>query len=249
MFGAVLAAAVAVALAAVAIVVVAGKLTGAAGALLVTVTAPGMTEATGIEVLVDEQKRCTSSPCRVGSLQPGIHLVRARGRGFEETAALAVRIEPDTESALNVTLSRAASPPATPVASAAIAQLSAPPAKPAEAAPATKSTEAAAVERAVADARSAPVTRRKSETHAAAAPTASAAAKPQAEDSSASGTLRIVSMPISSVLVDGRPIGSTPQIVKVAPGTHRVALVGKEERRVQTVEVAPGGTQVVSVRF
>ncbi|HET9931550.1 MAG TPA: PEGA domain-containing protein [Polyangiaceae bacterium] len=65
-----------------------------------------------------------------------------------------------------------------------------------------------------------------------------------------SGTLSINSIPISSVLLDGRPVGSTPQKLTLDSGSHSVVFVhptlGRKERN---VSVNPGKTAVAAVRF
>jgi hypothetical protein len=87
---------------------------------------------------------------------------------------------------------------------------------------------------------------------AAAAPTdpATAAAKPEAATPvAAKGTLHINSVPPANVAIDGRPLGMTPKIVRLSPGSHRVALIGPGGRRSQTVNVGAGQTASVSVKF
>ena len=78
----------------------------------------------------------------------------------------------------------------------------------------------------------------------AAAPTAPAPA------AVGSGTLSINSIPITSVLLDGRPVGSTPQKLTLDSGAHSIVFVhptlGRKERNVR---VTPGKTAVAAVRF
>jgi hypothetical protein len=229
--------------------VVAMRPTAQSGSLIVTATGPGSSEVTGIEVLVNGEKRCDTSPCKIATIASGTHLVSVRAKGFNPTAPLAVTVSGGNESALNVALAPVAAPaPAAPNAAAAQ------PAKPASPAP-----EPAAAGKVV-EARPATTTSptRAALPVAAAQPsksepsTAGAAAPgttPATADKDAFSTLRIVSLPVASVLLDGRPIGRTPQVVRVSPGQHRVAIVAGEDRRAQTVTVAPGATQVVSVRF
>jgi hypothetical protein len=216
--------------------------------LMITVAGPGSSEVTGIEVLVDGEKQCAASPCRVPSIPAGTHLVNVRGTGYESTAVLAVTVSRGNESVLNVSLSRSGEERSTP------APTTAPAAKaPAEAATPSEPVAAARPEPAPAGAALAPAPKAKTAAASAAPPTAAAAGMPAngaaSPEKGALGTLRIVSLPVANVLVDGRPIGSTPQVVRVPPGTHRVALVAGEQRRAQTVTLTPGGTQVVSVRF
>ena len=64
------------------------------------------------------------------------------------------------------------------------------------------------------------------------------------------GTLNINSIPVSKVLLDGRPIGSTPKAgVSVAPGSHTVTFVKDGERKSVTVTVKAGETKVAAVKF
>jgi hypothetical protein len=63
-------------------------------------------------------------------------------------------------------------------------------------------------------------------------------------------TLQLTSTPPSNVLLDGKPLGTTPlRDVSVDPGTHRVIFIHGAERRPKTVEAAAGSNQTVSVSF
>ncbi|MFZ5896493.1 MAG: PEGA domain-containing protein [Myxococcota bacterium] len=65
-----------------------------------------------------------------------------------------------------------------------------------------------------------------------------------------SGIVNVNSIPISNVLVDGRPMGSTPQRLTLTPGQHSLTFVhptlGRQER---SVTVTAGQTAVAAVRF
>jgi hypothetical protein len=62
--------------------------------------------------------------------------------------------------------------------------------------------------------------------------------------------LQLTSTPPSNVLLDGKPLGTTPlRDVSVEPGTHRVIFIYGAERKPKTIEVAPGSAQIVSVSF
>ncbi len=67
----------------------------------------------------------------------------------------------------------------------------------------------------------------------------------------ARATLNLNSVPLSSVVLDGRPLGMTPKIgVRVSPGPHSVVFVDKERGRVsRSVFVAAGSSETVAVRF
>jgi serine/threonine-protein kinase len=63
-------------------------------------------------------------------------------------------------------------------------------------------------------------------------------------------TLQLTSTPPSNVLLDGKPLGTTPlRDVAVEPGAHRVIFIYGAERKPKSVEVAPGSNQTVSVNF
>jgi serine/threonine-protein kinase len=62
--------------------------------------------------------------------------------------------------------------------------------------------------------------------------------------------LQLTSTPPSNVLLDGKPLGTTPlRDVTVEPGTHRVIFIHGAERKPKTVEAAAGSNQTVSVTF
>ncbi|MEZ4301139.1 MAG: PEGA domain-containing protein [Polyangiaceae bacterium] len=65
-----------------------------------------------------------------------------------------------------------------------------------------------------------------------------------AADSSKKGALNINAAPQARVLVDGKPVGRTPQIgLPVDPGRHTVVFVFADGRqKKQTVTVGPGQT-------
>ena len=63
--------------------------------------------------------------------------------------------------------------------------------------------------------------------------------------------LNLNSIPVSSVILDGRPLGPTPKIgISVSAGTHTVVFVHAQfGRKVQTVTVEAGETKTAAVRF
>lgn len=68
---------------------------------------------------------------------------------------------------------------------------------------------------------------------------------------SGAGKLNINSIPASTVILDGRPLGSTPKVgVSVGAGSHTVVFVHPQHgRKVRQVNVTPGGTATAAVRF
>ena len=65
------------------------------------------------------------------------------------------------------------------------------------------------------------------------------------------GTLTLNSIPVSNVILDGRPLGSTPKLnVSVAPGNHTVIFVHPEMgRKAKSVTVTAGKSIPVVVKF
>jgi serine/threonine-protein kinase len=64
------------------------------------------------------------------------------------------------------------------------------------------------------------------------------------------GTIRINSIPVSNVLVDGRPVGQTPTQATVPAGNHTVTFVHPEKgRKAVGVSVQAGGNATAIVRF
>jgi serine/threonine-protein kinase len=65
------------------------------------------------------------------------------------------------------------------------------------------------------------------------------------------GTLNINSIPVSNVILDGRPLGTTPKAgLSVAAGAHTVVFVHAEHgRKVRSVNVPAGGSATAAVRF
>jgi serine/threonine-protein kinase len=65
------------------------------------------------------------------------------------------------------------------------------------------------------------------------------------------GTLNINSIPVSNVILDGRPMGSTPKVgLSVSAGNHTVVFVHPEHgRKTRVVNVPAGGAATAAVRF
>ena len=65
------------------------------------------------------------------------------------------------------------------------------------------------------------------------------------------GTLNINSIPVSRVLLDGKPLGSTPKVgISVTPGKHVVTFIGPDGiKKTVTVNVGPGETKAAAARL
>ncbi len=209
------------------------------GSLAVAVTGPGLSPIDRVEVFVDGQRRCDTSPCRVEKFEGDNHIVKAIAPGYESQTLhnvsadvqggilrLVMRpVAPQANSdVLAVTVPAAA--PATQPEVASVESLPIAKAEPVAAAPA----RAAASPR-----RSAPVARR----------TAPAPSPKSTEP----GMLRIGSRPLAKVAVDGRPLGMTPKVLSMPAGSHTVVFMYEGERQVRTVNVDPGGTTRVAAKF
>ncbi|MCA9630374.1 MAG: PEGA domain-containing protein [Myxococcales bacterium] len=211
---------------------------GGEGELIITVAGPGQSAIDAPKVLVDGQKRCDSSPCRVKSLDVGPHFVRVSAPGFKATTDLAVSVVNGEEAVLRVDMAPEAEK---------VAEKETKPDVPEELAAEKPAGDARKAEPAEEEKSSAPVARTASAVPRSAAAKLPHTAKPATPTGSA--TLRISSIPIANVVVDGRPLGSTPKIVKVSAGTHSVVFISPTGRKVRSVRVGAGQTQVVAVKF
>ncbi|MDX2053763.1 MAG: PEGA domain-containing protein [Polyangiaceae bacterium] len=91
-----------------------------------------------------------------------------------------------------------------------------------------------------------------SPTHSPTPSTAVATAAKAAPATAAGGArLNLNSIPVSNVILDGRPLGATPKLgISVPAGTHTVVFVHAQlGRKVQTVTVEAGETKTAAVRF
>jgi len=81
--------------------------------------------------------------------------------------------------------------------------------------------------------------------------TTAPAPAPAPAAASGSGTLNINSIPVSKVVLDGRPLGSTPKVgVSVSAGSHTVTFIHPEKgKKSVTVQVKAGETKTAAVRF
>jgi len=81
--------------------------------------------------------------------------------------------------------------------------------------------------------------------------TAAPVSAPTPKPASGNGTLNMNAIPVSNVLLDGRPMGPTPKMgVSVTPGSHTIMFVNAEHgRKSKTVSVEAGKSATVVVRF
>lgn len=78
---------------------------GRTGGLTVTIAGPGGRPVDGVQVVVDDVKRCDNSPCRIDGLAPGAHILKASAKGYQETAAQAISVSAGEQTTQNISLS------------------------------------------------------------------------------------------------------------------------------------------------
>ena len=74
------------------------------GSLKVYVSGPGGRDIGKVDIYIDNDKVCTSSPCAVKELEPGIHDVKAEAEGYEPTAPKGVEIKGGEQAKLDLEL-------------------------------------------------------------------------------------------------------------------------------------------------
>ncbi|MDI1481120.1 PEGA domain-containing protein [Polyangium sp. y55x31] len=81
--------------------------------------------------------------------------------------------------------------------------------------------------------------------------TASTASGGDKAPATGNGTLNINSIPVSKVVLDGRPLGSTPKVgVSVPAGTHTVTFIHPDKgKQTVSVTVKAGETKTAAVKF
>lgn len=79
----------------------------------------------------------------------------------------------------------------------------------------------------------------------------STSTKPADKPATGNGTLNINSIPVSKVVLDGRPLGSTPKVgISVPAGSHTVVFIHPEKgRKSVSVTVKAGETKTAAVKF
>ncbi|RYZ03471.1 MAG: PEGA domain-containing protein [Myxococcales bacterium] len=71
-----------------------------------------------------------------------------------------------------------------------------------------------------------------------------------AKGSANAGTINVASTPPSNIVLDGRPIGMSPRVVRVPVGSHTVVLIHPlYGRRSLSVKVRPGATTSAAAEF
>lgn len=184
------------------------------------------------KVFVDGAVQCESLPCEL-ELAEGEHWITVKSPGFDTPPSRAVVVGGEQMTRVHFELAQSRG---------SVAEASAP-VPVATAAEAPRETRTAA---ALADIAPAP----EPAAEPRAVPRAKAAFRaPVANDSW--GKLNINSIPAAKVVLDGRPLGSTPVLgVRVRPGAHSVVFIGPGGRRASRgTQVRAGATAVVAARL
>jgi Trypsin len=191
-------------------------------ALLVTAAGPAGRFVPELTVMADGMARCSTTPCRI-PLDEGTHFVSVTAPGFTPTAPRAVQIENGRDAAVHIELWPRVEENVGPRAEAALQSV--PPVDP------TSLASEPFVETPPPAPRVAP--------------------RSHAMTPVGAATLNLNSIPIAHVVLDGRPLGSTPKIgVRVQPGAHRALFLTPDgERQEQSFELEAGAARTVAVRF
>jgi hypothetical protein len=222
------------------------------GSLAVTAAGPGSAALDGVRVLVDGTVACETSPCELGNLSAGTHFVTVEAKGFAKTAARAVSVEKNGAAALDVelvpeqTTAPVAAKPETDIAPAIATPEPVAKTEPTPAAPVAQPKSAPAAKSERVEKKVASTTKKEAAKEDSTPKKTETAAQP-----AAMGTLNINSIPVANVVLDGRPMGSTPLVgLSVAPGPHSVVFIHPEKgRKASGTTVKAGSTSTVAVRF
>lgn len=204
---------------------------------------------TAPKVFIDDTLRCENPRCEL-TLAPGTHFVRAEAQGFLTTAPQAVKVQGGQTAVYNFSLLPSAQQA---VGFSEIARRQ-------EFHPVGDATASASADaRVSADGAAENSNLQPSpdqvvtitDLPAVSPPAPNRVIHPPSKLPGATGRLSFNSIPPSSVLLDGRPLGGTPRAnVRVTPGTYTVTFVHpKHGRKNITVKIASGANKSVSVRF
>ncbi|MDC3960503.1 protein kinase domain-containing protein [Polyangium jinanense] len=183
-----------------------------------------------VAIYVDGQERCGTTPCVVGDLAPGDRIVKvvAPGRGEKVVSASVARGE---ESPVLIPLEGVRPNPPDIEPPRLVEASSTPPA------------ESPSVPEAVGT-----IPAPTSGPSPTATPTVGTATTQPAQSNA---TLNLNSIPVSKVVLDGRPLGSTPKVgLSVPAGTHTVTFIHPEKgKQTVTVTVKAGEAKTAAVKF
>ncbi len=191
-------------------------------------------------VFVDGAAKCQLTPCAL-ELPEGTHWISVAANGYEAPPARAIQGGEDGPLQIDFVLGseprplRVERPAAAPIARALP-----------EPVPSPRQSEPAAPE----SSEPAPAEKPERRAQAVAPAPPRTLVTPRAAAVAKTSRLNINAIPAANVVLDGRPLGRTPQIgVPVAPGDHTVVFINGKQRVVRGARVAPGKTAVVAARL
>ncbi|MDI3290304.1 serine/threonine-protein kinase [Polyangium sp. 15x6] len=192
-----------------------------------------------VAIYVDGQERCGTTPCVVGDLAPGDRIVKvvAPGKGEKIVSA---SVERGEESPVLIPLEGVEPQRANPPDTEPPRLVEAPSTPPAES-PSVPEVVGTIPAQTPGDAARAPGP----------SPTTPAVGTTTTQAAQNNGTLNINSIPVSKVVLDGRPLGSTPKVgLSVPAGTHTVTFIHPEKgKQTVTVTVKAGESKTAAVKF
>jgi serine/threonine protein kinase len=193
----------------------------------------------GASVLVDGSLRTQLTPVRIVDLEPGDHHVRIEADGYAPWES-SLHVTPgtvlDLPTAQLMPRAAEAAPAPAPVAVAVAVPTPAPASPPPRAAPASPRARRPASPRVASIPSYVPPS----------APEPAPAPQP-VRSSGGTGTLRVQTRPWSKVLVDGRPVGTTPLTgVTLSAGRHTLTFVNDDFGIQKTVKVEIEAGQVLT---
>jgi hypothetical protein len=232
--------------AAVLLVLVLLTLTGTkTGTLVITVLDASGGYVDTVDVLVDGERRCQSSPCTVEEIAEGPHVVRVSARGYAESPEEKTEVEAGAKTHLSLRLAAGQAPVAAAPKSAVEVESTVAPTEPEEAAEEEADDED---EDEAADKKK---RKGKKKGRKRAADEDEEEDEPEAEDPSTStghGVLFVASTPSGVISVDGKVYGDSPRQISLPAGPHTVT-VRHPERGTHTVSVNVLGGKTMHVNL
>lgn len=208
------------------------------GSLRIEVRAADGAPIEQVDVYIDGQKRCDRAPCEVTDLLPGARAIKAVTPQLAVAGPANEIVEAGEEKAVTLTLADAK-----PI-STQEPHAGSPPGSP-------EDQEVSLGNEGGDDPQPAAVPTETTAPQPESPPAASGAPPSSPKVNEKIAFVNVNSIPVTKVLIDGRPIGTTPKLrVPVAPGSHKVQFIHPNlGRKTISVTLSAGETKTVSTRF
>jgi hypothetical protein len=216
----------------------------ASGSLRIDVRTASGAPVEQAEIFIDGQKRCEKAPCEVAGLSPGAKTIKAITPELTVAGPISEIVEGGNEKAVTLTLGPARSTAAQDGRAEASPTPSSTP-SPTPSSPPSSPGEPQAKEPGPPGNPKQPVP------PVEAAPTAPGTPPTAPKPPESWGYLHINSIPASKVVLDGRPLGSTPKVNhRVTPGSHRVDFIHPDlGKKTVMVTIKADETKTAAVKF